>query len=106
MSLASVYYSAASSAMAMFRHIKMLSKFNVYGMIKWVWVSYSLLNKAWIHAQTANFMMHEDEKLQVSSSDLDVLQSIARKYYRTLLWDKPHGYKAKVVLRYGDTLDH
>lgn len=98
MSLASVYYSAASSAMAMFRHIKMLSKFNVYGMIKWVWVSYSLLNKAWTHAQTANFMMHEDKKLQVSSSDLDVLQSIARKYYRTLLWGKPHGYKAKVVL--------
>lgn len=105
MSLASVYYSAASSAATIARHIKMQSRFNVcgivrdvYGMIKWAWTSYSLLKKAWQLAQTANFLVYRVEGLQVSSSDYDVMQSIARKYYRTLWWDKPHGYKAKVVL--------
>ncbi len=98
MSLTSDYYYADGSAMAMFTYIKTRSKFNVYGMIKWVWVSYSLLKKAWVHAQTANFIMYQDKDLKVSSSDLDMIQSVARKYYRTLLWDKPHGYTAKVVL--------
>ena len=105
MSLASVYYSAASSAATIARHIKMQSRFNVcaivwnaYGMIKWAWTSYSLLKKAWQLAQAANFLVYRVEGLQASSSDYDVMQSIARKYYRTLWWDKPHGYKAKVVL--------
>lgn len=98
MSLASLYYSAAGSAGALFRNLWKQHKFRIFEVIKWARASYALLKKSWHYAQKANSLTANVEDLQLSCSDYDVLQSIARKYYRTLWWNKPHGYTAKVVL--------
>lgn len=97
-SLASVYYSAASSAATIAKHIKVQNRFNIWGMIKWNWKAYCLLKKAWQNAQQANFIIHRVKDLIITSSDHDVVQSIARKFYRTLLFVKPTEYRAQLIL--------
>jgi hypothetical protein len=100
LSIASLYYSAATSSWGTFKQIKAANKFNLVGMIQCVLATYSLLKKAWRCAQAANHIIHNSNvgSLNISSQDYDVMQTIARAYYRILIWNKPHGFRAKVVL--------
>lgn len=103
LSMASLYYSASAFSWNRMRAIKGTSKFNLFnliGMIQPAITAYCLLMKAWQYVQRAKCIIHSADAgtLHVSADNYDVIQSVARAYYRTLWWDKPHGYTAKVVL--------
>jgi hypothetical protein len=100
LSMASLYYSASAFSWKTMREIKAVSKFNLIGMIQSAITAYCLLMKAWQYVQKAKCIIHSADAgtLHVSADNYDVIQSIARAYYRTLVWNKPHGFTAKIVL--------